>query len=451
MSRIQRKPVKGDELMSEMHQTRQSPLNTILDDLGAPGWRAPQRRFLILFLLIVLWMVIGRVDRVVTAPGKVIPFDKVKVVQHLEGGIIQKILVRENQTVKEGEPLVQLDLATGGINSGEMRARMASLKLSKIRLEAEAEGVDPIWPEDLRREFPQIISAEQATFFSKRDEKRSSFSALDSTILQNRQRVAEARERMTALEASLAIARKELAVSEELLKDKLTSQLEHLQRQSNVEGMLGEIAQLRQSIIGSQAAINESIARRNQEAARYKREAANEIGDYERRIASLTEELSRADEQDDRSVVRAPIDGVIKNLRFQAAGNVVKPGEPIREVVPLRDQLVIELKLNPADRGYVDLRQEVLVKISTYDFYRYGGLVGQVTGIAADTDTGKNEEQFYRVIVSTDKTWVGEEPGVYPISPGMLGEVDIKIDSQMILWSLLRPVLKLKTEALREI
>jgi membrane fusion protein, adhesin transport system len=428
-----------------------SSLGTILEDLGPPGWRAPQRRLLVLFVLIILWMLIGRVDRVVTAPGKVVPFDKVKVVQHLEGGIIQEILVRENQTVKAGEPLVQLDLATGGINRGEMKARMASLKLAKLRVEAEAEGLEPVWPAAMLKEFPQIIAAEQATALSKRDEMRSSINAFDSSVLQNRQRVAEARERMTSLEANLAISKKELAVSEELLKDKLTSQLDHFQRQSNVESMLGEIAQLRQSIIGSQAAINESIARRNQEEARFRREAANEIGDYERRIASLTEELSRANEQDDRSVIRAPIDGVVKNLRFQAPGNVVKPGEPMMEIVPLRDQLVIELKLNPADRGYVNLRQEVLVKISTYDFYRYGGLQGQVTGIAADTDTSKNDEQYYRVIVSTDKTWVGDTPGVYPISPGMLGEVDTKVDSQMILWSLLRPVLKLKTEALREI
>jgi adhesin transport system membrane fusion protein len=428
-----------------------SPLSTILNDLGAPGWRAPQRRLLVLFALIIVWMLVGRVDRVVTAPGKVVPFDKVKVVQHLEGGIIQEIMVRENQTVKAGEPLVQLDLATGGINRGEMKARMASLKLAKIRVEAEAEGTEPVWPAAMMKEFPQIIAAEQATAMSKRDEMRSSLNAYDSSVMQNRQRVAEARERMNSLEANLAISKKELAVSQELLKDKLTSQLDHFQRQSNVESMLGEIAQLRQSIIGSQAAINESVARRNQEQARFRREAANEIGDYERRIASLTEELSRANEQDDRSVIRAPIDGVVKNLRFQASGNVVKPGEPMMEIVPLRDQLVIELKLNPKDRGYVNLRQEVLVKISTYDFYRYGGLKGEVTGIAADTDTTRNDEQYYRVIVSTDRTWVGDTPGIYPISPGMLGEVDIKVDSQMILWSLLRPVLKLKTEALREI
>lgn len=428
-----------------------SSLDTILNDLGAPGWRAPQRRFMALFVIIFLWMIIGRVDRVVTAPGKVIPFDKVKVIQHLEGGIIKEILVRENQEVKAGDPLVQLDLATSGINSGEMNARMATLKLAKIRLEAESEGVEPVWPENMLVQFPQIIAAEQATYLSKRDERNSSFAALDNTVLQNRQRMAESRERLISLESSLLIANKEMAISEELVKDKLTSQLEHFQRQNNKERMVGEIAQLRQAIIGSQAAINESIARRKQEEARFKRESANEIGEFERRMASLTEELSRANEQEDRSIIRAPIDGVVKNLRFQSAGNVVKPGEPIMEVVPLKDQLVIELKLNPADRGYVNLKQEALVKISTYDFYRYGGLIGTVKGIAADTDIGKNEEQFYRVIVSTDKTWLGDQPGLYPITPGMLGEVDIKVDTQMILWSLLRPVLKLKTEALREI
>ena len=426
-------------------------LDTILNDLGPPGWRAPQRRFMALFVILLLWMIIGRVDRVVTAPGKVIPFDKVKVIQHLEGGIIKEILVRENQEVKAGDPLVQLDLATSGINSGEMNARMATLKLAKIRLEAESEGVEPVWPEAMLAQFPQIIAAEQATYLSKRDERNSAFNALDNTVLQNRQRMAESRERLASLEGSLQIARKEMAISEELVKDKLTSQLDHFQRQSNLERITGEIAQLRQAIIGSQAAINESIARRKQEEARFKRESANEIGEFERRMASLTEELSRANEQEDRSIIRAPIDGVVKNLRFQTAGNVVKPGEPIMEVVPLKDQLVIELKLNPADRGYVNLHQEALVKISTYDFYRYGGLIGTVKGIGADTDIGRNEEQFYRVIVSTDKTWLGDKPGLYPITPGMLGEVDIKVDTQMILWSLLRPVLKLKNEALREI
>ena len=210
-------------------------------------------------------------------------------------------------------------------------------------------------------------------------------------------------------------------------------------------------ASLRQSITGLQAAINESVARRQQEEARFNREATNEAAEVERKIASLSEELSRAHDQEDRSVIRAPIDGVVKNVRFQTAGNVVKPGEPIMEVVPLKDQLVIEVKLSPSDRGYINMKQDALVKISTYDYLRYGGLDGTVTGIAADTDLGRNEEQFYRVIVSTDKSWLGNKQGQFPITPGMVGEVDIKVDTQSIMWALLKPVLKLKADAFKEI
>jgi adhesin transport system membrane fusion protein len=438
--------------MMDMSKNSQAiTLDRVLEDLGEPRWRATQRRLLALFLIIFLWTLIGRVDRVVTAPGKVIPYDKVKVIQHLEGGIIKDIVVRENQEVKAGDPLVHLDLATSGINSGEMNARMASLKLAKIRLDADAVGTEPVWPEDLAAKFPNLVEAEMHNFQSKRDERRNSLQAFDNVVTQNRQKLAESRERLVALEASFKIAKQEVAISADLVKDKLTSQLEHFQRQSNFERLGGEIASLRQSITGLQAGINESIARRQQEEARFSREASNEAADMERKMASLSEELSRANDQEDRSVIRAPIDGVVKNVRFQTAGNVVKPGEPIMEVVPLKDQLVIEVKLSPSDRGYINMKQDALVKISTYDYLRYGGLDGTVTGIAADTDLGRNEEQFYRVIVSTDKSWLGSKQGQFPITPGMVGEVDIKVDTQSIMWALLKPVLKLKADAFKEI
>ena len=225
--------------------TQPITLDKVLNDLGEPRWRASQRRLLAFFFIIFLWTLIGRVDRVVTAPGKVIPYDKVKVIQHLEGGIIKDILVRENQEVKAGEPLVQLDLATSGINSGEMNARMASLKLAKVRLEAESQGVEPIWPDELASKFPNLVEAENNSYQSRRDEQRNSLQAFDNLVTQNRQKVAESRERLSALEASLKIAKQEVAISADLVKDKLASQLEHFQRQSNLERMLGEAASLR--------------------------------------------------------------------------------------------------------------------------------------------------------------------------------------------------------------
>jgi adhesin transport system membrane fusion protein len=197
--------------------------------------------------------------------------------------------------------------------------------------------------------------------------------------------------------------------------------------------------------------VDEASARRREEESKYRRRATDERSELERKMASLNEELNRAQDQVRRSVIRAPIDGVVKNVRYQSTGNVVKAGEPIMEVVPLKDQLVVEVRLSPADRGYITLNQAALVKISAYDFYKYGGLEGTVSGIAADTDLGRNEEQFYRVVISTTKSHLGLAEGVMPIAPGMTGEVDIKVSTQSVLWALLRPVLKIKHEAFREI
>lgn len=193
------------------------------------------------------------------------------------------------------------------------------------------------------------------------------------------------------------------------------------------------------------------MARRREEESRFKRRATDERSDLERRKASLAEELNRATDQQKRSLIRAPIDGVVKNVRFPSAGNVVKAGEPIMEVVPLKDQLVVEVKLNPSDRGYVKLEQDAMVKVTAYDFYRYGGLEGRIIGIGADTLATREDEQFYRVIVSTQRPHIGHSAGLMPITPGMTAEVDIKVDTQSVFWSLIRPLLKLKHEAFREI
>jgi adhesin transport system membrane fusion protein len=328
---------------------------------------------------------------------------------------------------------------------------MASLQLAKIRLDAESSGQEPVWPLDELKQFEDFIVSEQTTYRNRKIERDNALQALDTQVFQSRKRLSENQEKLLATEQNLVLARKELAVSESLLKDQLVSQLDHFQRQSRVAQLNGEVMSLRQAVLGAESAVQEALARARQEDARFRREAANEAGDLQRRMSSLTEELGMAQDQEDRSLIRSPIDGVVKNLKFQALGNVVRPGEPMMEVVPIKDQLVIELKLNPADRGYVAVGQSALVKVSTYDYLRYGGLIGKVTSIAADTELGRNEEQFYKVVVTTDKAWLGDGPSEYPISLGMLSEVDIKIDSQTILWSLIRPVLKLKAEAFREI
>jgi len=432
-------------------QPKNSPLDDVVSQHGAPYWRLWDRRILFFFLLLIFWTLVAQLDRVITAQGKVVPYDKVKVIQHLEGGIIKTLLVRENQEVKMGEPLVELDLAMGGVNGAELSVRMASFRLTKIRLEAEAMGTEARWPTDLDSAYQAVANAERSTLQARRAEHMNTLSALDGQITQGRQRAAELRARLSSLDASLRIAQQELAISENLLKDKLVSQLDNFQRKSAVERLSGDIESTRQAIPGAQAGMDEALARRREEESKFRRRATDERTELERKMASLHQDQSRAQDQEGRSIIRSPIDGVIKNVKYQSVGNVVKSGEPLMEVVPLKDQLVVELKLSPADRGLLTLRQGALVKISAYDFYRYGGLEGQVTAIAADTDSGRNEEQFYRVVVSTNKSYLGKSSNVMPITPGMTAEVDIKVDTQSVFWSLLRPVMKIKHEAFREI
>lgn len=432
-------------------QPERRPLDEVVHQHGEPYWRLWDRRILFLLILLLGWTLVAQLDRVITVQGKVVPYDKVKVIQHLEGGLIKTLLVRENQEVKMGEPLVELDLAMGGVNGAELNVRMASFRLTQIRLEAEAKGTEAIWPTDLEAAYQSVASAERSTYMARRAEHSNTLSAIDGQIMQGKQRVAELRARLSSLEASLRIAQQELAISEGLVKDKLVSQLEHFQRKSAVERLSGDIAATRQAIPGAQAGMDEAAARRREEESKYRRRATDERTELERKMASLHEELNRAQDQEGRAIIRAPIDGVVKNVKYQSIGNVVKSGEPIMEVVPLKDQLVVELRLNPVDRGFVKLNQLALVKVSAFDYYRYGGLDGRVSAIAADTDSGRNDEQFYRVVVSTDKSHLGSSPGVMSISPGMTAEVDIKVDTQSVFWALLRPVMKLKHEAFREI
>lgn len=426
-------------------------LDGVLERAGSTRWRVWDRRMLLLLLALIAWAVMAQVDRVVSAPGKVVPYDKVKVIQHLEGGIIKRLLVRESQHVKAGEPLIELDLATAGVNGGELSTRMGSFRFVKARLEAEARGRALAPGAETDPELRASADAEQATFRARREELSNTLAALDGQIAQGRQRVAELRARLTALETGLRLAQQELAISENLVKDKLVSELEHFQRRSAVERIRGDLEATRQAIPGAQAQVDETTARRREEESRFRRRASDELGELERKIASLDQELNRAQDQEQRAVIRAPIDGIVKNVKYQASGNVVKAGEPIMEVVPVKDQLVVELRLSPADRGFIEVGQNATVKVSAYDFYRFGGLNGQVESIAADTDVGRNEEQFYRVVIRTERAYVGEDAAAMPISPGMTADVDVRVASSSVFWALLRPILKIKQEALREV
>jgi len=492
-----------------------------LDDLIAshplPTWRTIAWPVMILLGAVVVWSNYFEIDEVSIATGEVVPRGNIKVIQHLEGGIVQAIHVEDGDFVKQGQPLLQLDLGAGGVNREELETRLDSDLLVKARLEAETQGKPLSIPEDLEKRRPIQAVAEQRAYvarqqqldarigvqlqlirqreleveeFSARmralqDRKRELSSPAGSLLQQARQKELEIKEletqRMTATN-NLRLLRERFAMSTRLVADGLVSKMDHLELESELRSLEGQIDGLNQSIPRARAALNEvrgilkeqiesiesdinsltpSISRAEaavlearqrvrEEQIRFQREAQEELVKTEQSIARTRELLSQATEQKIRTDIRSPIDGIVKNLRYHTIGGVVMAGEPIMEIVPIGENVVIEAKLNPTDRGYVRVGQPTVVKISTYDYSRYGGLDGVVTMVAPDSSTDDKGETFFRVLVQTDKTYLGRTQGELPITPGMEATVDIHTGSRTFLEYLIRPVLKLRHEAFRE-
>ena len=430
---------------------QKKPLETLLADNSIPTWRKVAWPVMGFMALIIFWSTQAQLDEVSAVEGEVVPLGKVKVIQHLEGGIIEQLHVNEGDTVRAGMPLVQLDLATSGVNRNELLVRLDSQLLLRARLEAEADGLPaPIFPEDVSRRRASMVQEEMQAFQARRNQLNSKISVLKEQTRQRELEVQELEARRRAVAKNLRLAQERFKMSKSLLAEGLTAKIEHLELEAEVESLRGEKESLAPALPRAQAAIAEAKARAEEEEIRFRREAQEELGKTDQSIARVQELLVEATEQGVRAEIKSPIDGVVKNMRYNTIGGVVKPGEPILEIVPTGGKLVVEAKLNPTDRGYVNVGQRTVVKISTYDFARYGGLEGHVAQVAPDSSTDEDGTPYFRVIVETDKTYLGKIEGDLPITPGMQATVDIHTGQKSVMEYLIKPVLKLRHEAFRE-
>lgn len=426
---------------------------TRLDDLLArhplPTYRLAAWIAMVLVTVFVVWARLAELDEVSTAYGEVKPQGRVKVIQHLEGGVIESISVREGDRVAAGDGLLQLDLAVTGTNVQELRARLDGLLITRARLRAEADGRPPVFPDGPARRRPDVVAAETETLVARRREQALRRAALTETESQRRLDIEELLARRTALENKLAVARETFAMSQNLLASGLVAKMEHKALERDLRGLEGEYETLKPALPRARSALKEVRERLAESAERFRREALEELGKVELSIARHQELLREATERDRRTEIRSPTDGIVKNIR-QTIGGVVRPGEPILEIVPVRENLVVEGRLHPADRGNVRESQTAEVKISAYDFTRYGALSGRVERISPDTTLDAEGRPYYRVVVRTERSYLGPEEGSLPISPGMEAQIDIKTGSRSLIDFLLKPVLRLQAEAFRE-
>lgn len=401
-----------------------------------------------LFLLTALvWAHFAVLDEVTTGEGKAIPSSKVQTIQNLEGGIVAEIFVREGQVVDKGDMLLRLDDTRFVSNMGESEADRLALLARVERLSAEAEGRPLQLPAEIT---PRLASDEEALYRSRQQGLTSEVNILQEQLRQKTQELAEFRAKAQQYRSSLGLIQSELNMSEPLVKSGAISPVEILRlRRSSVETR-GSLDATTLAIPRAESGVKE-VERKIEEAKlRFRTEALKELNEVRTELSKITASGRAIEDRVSRTSVVSPVRGIVKQLNVNTIGGVVQPGSDLLEIVPLEDSLLIEARIRPQDVAFLHPGQEAMVKFTAYDYTIYGGLKAKLEMIGADTITDDEGNSFYLIQLRTDRSHLGSDEKPLLIIPGMVANVDIITGQKSVLDYLLKPVLKARTEALRE-
>jgi len=434
----------------------QSDLSYATSASAAILYQSPKGGKLLLWSIIVflvamlVWAWHAQLDEFTRGEGRVIPSSSVQLVQNLEGGIVAEVFVKEGQLVKQGEPLLQLEAIRFTASLRESQVNKAQLLVRSQRLSAEAEGKDFITDNFDDEIAKEIISSEKALFLARQEELKSNVNVLEQQKVQKDQELSELNAKVKQLDRSFRLLQNELSITEPLVAQGAVSQVELLRLQRQVNDLRGERNAAQLSIPRVQSSLAELSDRINAEESAFRSQARAEFADIQSELARLVESSQAIVDQVDRTLIRSPVNGVIKQLFVRTLGGVVQPGRDMVAIVPSDDRLLIETKIRPADIAFLHPQQRATVKFTAYDFAVHGGLEGRVVTISPDTIVDDEGNSFYLVQIETERSFLGEAANPLPIIAGMTVNTDILTGKKSVLDYLLKPILKTKELALRE-
>ena len=401
--------------------TRQKDL-ALLNDLNAAmqqerhwGMTAVVGLLAFLVLAFLVWATFSNVEEVTRGEGRVISSSREQVIQSLDPGVISEMLVKEGDIVEKDQVIIRLDNNRSGALYREVEAKRLGLMAYAARLRAEAFGTklkfDPEVPQDLR------------------EREQEAFNARTKTI----------NDGVAGMQQSKKLLDREIAITSPMVAEGVMSEVEllHMQRQS--------------------ADLNLQIQER---VSKFRTDSNSELSKVEGDLAQASENAAARNDAVVRTEIRAPLRGVIKNVRINTVGGVVTPGQDILEIAPLDETLLVEAYIRPKDVAFIHPGQDALVKLSAYDYALYGGLEGKVEYLSPDTlrddrrqsqsPVAAPEEAYYRVVVRTGHVTLTDRQGKpLPIIPGMVASVDIKTGRKTVLQYLIKPITRLK-QAMQE-
>ncbi len=363
-----------------------------------------------LLLIAIIWAGLGYIDETTIGQGKVIPSSKVKVIQSLEGGIIEEIFVKDGDRVKRGQPLLKLDDTRFKADYNEEYIKYLTLLTTIVRYRAEINGDTSIdFPQEVRKNAPELVKSETEIFKARMSDLKTSLSTM---------------------QRSYDLANKELNILKPLVKEQIMSDLELIRVQRQVNEIKGSIIE---------------------EKEKFKADAYKNFKNLQSEFIILQKGIEASRDRAFRTTIVSPVNGIVNNVNISTIGGVIPPGEDIMELVPLDDTLTVEVQVDPKDIAFIKVGDEAYVKFTAYDFAIFGGMQGKVAVISADTMQSEEGKSYYRVLVATDKNYLKNKKGrKLPILPGMMASVNIITSKKSVLDYILNPFFKATDRAFKE-
>ena len=418
--------------------------------------KSPVKMSLVLYIIafltfaFIIWANIAEVDEMTRGMGRVIPSRQIQIIQNLEGGIVEDILVTEGQHVKKGQVLLTIDDTGFGSSFNESKSKEDELKARLSRLRAESEGKDFEPDADVAANFPELVYEERRLYTTNKERLDSELSTLRQRQKQREIELTDAETKLKNLKDSRELIQKEMRLTRPLFKRGLVSEVEWLQLQQKEIENKTEIESLTKQLTSVASKITEAKSMIDEAVAKYKSAAQEELNKTLAELKRVSTTQVAIEDRVNRAQVRSPVDGTVNQLLVNTIGGVVKPGMDILEIVPDDDRLLVEAKIKPSDIAFIYPGLKAVVKLTAYDYAIYGGLEGEVVHISADTIVDEKREHYYLVRIKTDKNYLGEEDNKKEIIVGMTVMADIVTGKKTVMQYLMKPILRAKYNALRE-
>jgi len=404
---------------------------------------------MLLFTVFIVWATYSEIDEVVRGEGKVVPSGQTKILQHLEGGIVSKILVNEGDVINKGDKLYELSQAffTADLKTKEIKLKSLQARALRIMSEVNLEE-DLIFSNDLTNTIPSIVENEKEIFLQDTQSNMQRIQIEEDKLKQKILKHKELKSKLENLNLELRLSRENMKILDNMYKKKVVSKQKYLKELQLKQSLVTKVANTRNSLPIVQQEINEALSKIKSVKAEIKTKLLKEYSKVQIEISTLTQSAIANKDRNDRKAIVSPVNGTIQKLYFYTVGGIIKPGDKVAEITPMNDSLIIEARIKTSDRALVYSGQDVKIAITAYDTSKYGLLKGKVLFISSDSNMDQRTSALY-YLVRVKANLEGFAPNL-PILPGMVANINILTGKKTIMQYIIKPLKDISRNSLTE-